>query len=362
MRRVTVAVPGRSYPILIGAGALETLGEQVREVGITGALALVQDAAVAPLYGARAAESLRRAGYAVMEVVVPSGEASKSLAQLGELYREFAGARLDRRAAVVALGGGVVGDLAGFAAASYLRGIELVQVPTTLLSQVDSSVGGKTGIDLPEGKNLVGAFHQPALVVADLATLETLPEREYVAGLAEIVKYGVIADSQLFRYLEENREAISGHYSHSLEHLVERSCQIKAEVVGQDERESGLREILNYGHTVGHAVEAVAGYGRYAHGEAVAIGMVAAGRLSRARGWLAPGDEQRIRVLLEAFGLPVGLHEPLPREALLAAMRLDKKTRGSELRFVLARGIGRVETAAVPEAEVTTALDAIWPE
>jgi 3-dehydroquinate synthase len=356
MREITVPVGDRSYPILLGAGILDSLGTHVRAAGIRGSVALVQDQAVAGLFGRRVRRSLEAAGYRVSPVAVPSGEASKSLAQLGALYEAFAGARLDRGSAVVALGGGVIGDLAGFAAATYLRGIDFVQVPTTLLAQVDASVGGKTGIDLPTGKNLVGAFHQPRLVLIDLETLDTMPEAEYRAGFAEVIKYGVIEDACLFDFLESNRDALLGHYPDALLHVVARSCEIKARVVGQDERESGLRAILNYGHTVGHAVETAAGYGEYLHGEAVAIGMAAAGRLSSRLGWLSDEDAERIERLLAGYGLPVRLREPLPEEGLVRAMRLDKKARDGELRFILARAIGRVESAPVLEPDARAAL------
>jgi 3-dehydroquinate synthase len=361
MREITVALPDRGYPILIGPGLLDSLGARVGEAGIRDTIALVRDSGLPAAYGERARASLEGAGFKVAPVTVPEGERSKSLAALQELYGAFAAAALDRGSAVVALGGGVVGDLAGFAAATYLRGIAFVQVPTTLLAQVDASVGGKTGIDLPAGKNLVGAFHQPRLVLADLGTLATLPETEFRSGLAEVVKYGVIADPELFAFLEGKREAVLGRRPEALERIVARSCEIKADIVTQDERESGLRAVLNYGHTVGHAVEAVAGYGRYLHGEAVAIGMAAAGALARAQGRLSAPDAERIEALLQALGLPVRLRAPLAAEALLAAMRLDKKARGGELRFVLARSIGEVELAAVPAEEVARALQAVQP-
>ncbi|HEU4753500.1 MAG TPA: 3-dehydroquinate synthase, partial [Armatimonadota bacterium] len=284
------------------------------------------------------------------------------LEQLADVYHHLVAAGLDRRSAVVALGGGVVGDLAGFAAASYLRGIDFVQVPTTLLAQVDASVGGKTGIDLPEGKNLVGAFHQPRLVFIDLQTLDTLPEPDYRAGLAEIIKYGVIWDPELFRFLEVNRTAVLAHQPEELEHLVARSCEIKAEVVGRDEREGGLRAVLNYGHTIGHAVEAVAGYGRYLHGEAVAIGMAAAGRLAARRGWLPESTAQRIETLIREYGLPARLREPLPVGPLMEAMLRDKKTQSGELRFILARDIGRVEVAPVAAEDVRAVLETVGAE
>jgi len=359
MREVAVPLPGLEYPIRIGPGLIGALGEQMRGCGLHGAVALVQDAGVAGLYGPAARASLEGVGFAVTPIVVPAGEGSKCLAQLGALYEAFAAAALDRTASVVALGGGVVGDLAGFAAASYLRGVALVQVPTTLLAQVDSSVGGKTGIDLPAGKNLVGAFHQPRLVVVDVDTLRTLPERERRAGLAEVVKYGVIRDPALFAAVETNREALMGHQPNVLETVIARCCEIKAEVVVADERESGVRAILNYGHTIGHAVEAVAGYGTYLHGEAVAIGMAAAGALGRDLGLWSAAEEARVNALLTACGLPTRLAEPLPADTLIEAMRRDKKTRAGELRFVLADSIGAVRVHPVSEAAARAAIAAV---
>lgn len=361
MREVTVPLSDRSYPIVIGNGILEELGPRLRGLGMRGSLAVVQDSQIARSYGQRVLASLEQAGYRATSVVVPSGEASKSLAELSALYDAFSAARLDRRSVVVAVGGGVVGDLAGFAAASYLRGIDFVQVPTTLLAQVDSSVGGKTGVDLPSGKNLVGAFHQPRLVLADLDTLATLPERDYVAGLAEIIKYGIIFDPELFAYLESNREAALRHHPDVLTHLVARSCEIKADVVGKDERESGLRAILNYGHTIGHAVEVAAGYGRYLHGEAVAIGTVAANWLSTRQGWLTTADAARIDRLLADYGLPVRLEEALDSQEILTAMQLDKKTLDGVFQFVLAHGIGRVEVEPLSAALALEALQVIAP-
>lgn len=362
MRRITVPLPGRSYEILIGSDLLDALGEHVRGAGVQGkVLGVVQDATVAALYGERVAASLCAAGFEVVPVTVPAGETSKSLSQLGEIYDAFAAGGLDRSSAVVTLGGGVAGDLGGFAAATYMRGIDFVQVPTTLLAQVDASVGGKTGIDLECGKNLVGAFHQPRLVFVALETLASLPDREFRAGMAEVLKYGVISDAAFFNYLESNSQATLDHQPDELATLVARSCEIKAEVVGHDEREAGLRAILNYGHTIGHAVEAVAGYGEYLHGEAIAIGMVAAGWLSQRLGWLNADDAARICRLIAAYGLPVRLEQPLDPAAILAAMRLDKKTRGGTLRFVLARGIGQVEMTPVSEALALEAVASIQP-
>jgi 3-dehydroquinate synthase len=354
MREIVVPLAGREYSILIGPGALRELGPRLAALGFRGRVALVQDAGAARHHGAAAAASLTQAGFQTTAIDVPAGEASKCLAQLGALWDAFAAAGLDRRSAVVTLGGGMIGDLGGFAAATYLRGIDFVQVPTTLLAQVDASVGGKTAIDLPAGKNLVGAFHQPRLVIADLATLRTLPEREYRAGLAEVIKYGVIADAAFFGDLESHREAALRQEIGALTYLVGSSCEIKAQVVGEDERESGLRAILNYGHTIGHAIETVAHF-RYLHGECVSLGMVAAGRLAVTRGLLAESHEQRIRALLAAYGLPTALDEPLPAEAILEAMLHDKKTRSGELNFVLASHIGEVQVLPVPPEEALAA-------
>lgn len=314
---------------------------------------------MATLYGHRVEAALRAAGFQVAPVTVPSGEASKCLEQLGALWDAFAGAALDRGSAVVALGGGMVGDLAGFAAATYLRGIPFVQVPTTLLAQVDASVGGKTAIDLPAGKNLVGAFHQPRLVLMDLETLSSLPDRDFRAGMAEVIKYGVIWDPQLFSDLEANRDALLRHQPDVLGDVIARCCEIKAEVVGQDERESGLRAILNYGHTIGHAVERVGGFDAYQHGEAISVGMAAAGWLSQRLAGLDGPGAGRITTLLEEYGLPVRAREPLPEEALMAAMLRDKKTRDGELRFVLAERIGAVRTVTVPADLAREALRAV---
>jgi 3-dehydroquinate synthase len=324
-------------------------------------VALVYDAALASTHLPSARVALEAAGFRVVSIAVPSGEESKSLDGLSALYDALSAARLDRRTTLVALGGGVTGDLAGFAAATYLRGIDFVQVPTTLLAQVDSSVGGKTGIDLPGGKNLVGAFYQPQLVLIDLDTLQTLPEAEYRAGLAEVVKYGVIADAPFFSWLEANREAILRHEPEETAQLIARCCEIKAAVVGQDEREAGLRAILNYGHTVGHAVEAAAGFGWYRHGEAVSIGMTAAGTLSESLTGLRAGERIRIETLLSDFGLPTRVREPLPTDALLAAMRLDKKALDGELQFVLASAVGSVAVRPVGESEVREAISTIQP-
>ncbi|RME91070.1 MAG: 3-dehydroquinate synthase, partial [Verrucomicrobia bacterium] len=268
-------------------------------------------------------------------------------------YDQMAAHRLERRSFVVALGGGVVGDLAGFIAATYLRGIPFVQVPTSLLAQVDSSVGGKVGVNLPAGKNLVGAFYQPRLVLCDLDTLDTLPERELRAGLAEVIKYGIIWDAALFRRLERDLEKLLRREEGPMASVVARCCRIKADVVAQDEKESGLRAILNFGHTVGHALENISGYGRYLHGEAIAIGQVAAARMSARLLGLPARDVERIRALLERAGLPVRVRlSPARLEKLFEAMRLDKKVSGGEVKFVLADAIGRVRFGVKAPPEV----------
>jgi 3-dehydroquinate synthase len=373
MPRVEVAVPGSEYSILVGPGVLSGVGPELRALSMEGSAVIVTHPEIPPAYAAAVHHSLEAAGFRVEMAFVPRGEASKSLEGLETLYHRFTSMRLDRRSTVVALGGGVIGDLAGFAAATYLRGLALVQVPTTLLAQVDASVGGKTAIDLPAGKNLVGAFHQPRLVVADVASLATLPERELRSGMAEVVKYGMIADAGLFALLEQQVERVLAAEPEILTSLVVRSCEIKAEVVRQDPNEQGLRAILNYGHTVGHALEAVLGYGVITHGAAVAIGMSVAGRLAVRLGMLSLQAAERQDDLLRRLGLPIlrtngdaeaapGLEaaEPLPElppaEALLEAMLLDKKSVGGRLRFVLARDIGTVEVREVTAEEVIAVI------
>lgn len=343
MRTVKVPLGGRSYSILIGRGLLSRLGSECRRLGLGRRCAVISDRQVAPLYAKAALRSLADAGFEPVLITVPAGETAKSLAQARRCYDELAAHRLERQSFLVALGGGVVGDLAGFVAATYLRGIAFVQVPTTLLAQVDSSVGGKVGVNLKAGKNLVGAFHQPRRVLCDLDTLATLPPREFRAGLAEVIKYGIICDAALFKRLERDLPKVLKLDPQSLAEVVARCCAIKAEVVAQDETETGLRAILNFGHTIGHALEAISGYGRYLHGEAIAIGQVAAARLSTMRLGLPPEQAARIRELLARAGLPVGLRLTRGQFArLLAAMRLDKKVSGGEIKFVLSRRIGEV--------------------
>jgi 3-dehydroquinate synthase len=339
-KTVTVRLGERSYPIAIGG---DLPPASVLPPGQATGVMIVSDSHVDPLYGALRQAAFARMGCRVVRATVPAGESSKDWKWAAELWSLAAQAGLDRTSVIVALGGGMVGDLAGFVAATYLRGVRLIQMPTSLLAMVDSSVGGKTAINLPQGKNLVGAFYQPVEVVADLNTLGTLPEREYRSGLAEVVKYGVIWDAAFFRCLEEQAEALLARRANVLERVVARCCEIKAEVVAIDERESGPRAVLNFGHTLAHALETAAGYGRWLHGEAVAIGMAFAAQLSVATHGMPAAEAARMTGLLKRLGLPVGPGEGgAPWPALREAMRADKKTVQGSLRFVLARRLGAV--------------------
>ncbi len=343
MRRVPVSLGQRSYHILVGSSLLQELGRHCSRFGLASKCAIISDSKVAPRFGSFIVQTLTDAGFDPRMIVVPAGERSKKLAEVERCYLALAKHRLERKSFVIALGGGVVGDLAGFVAATYLRGIPFVQIPTTLLAQVDSSVGGKVGVNLPAGKNLVGAFYQPRLVLCDSATLEPLPEREFRAGLAEVIKYGIIYDAPLFRRLERDLEKILARDKTVLEPIIARCCAIKAEVVGQDEMESGLRAILNFGHTIGHALEAISKYGRWLHGEAISIGQVAAAEISAELTGLPTAEVDRIRLLFERAGLPVQTRlNSSQRTKLFDAMRLDKKTSGGEVKFVLAKRIGQV--------------------
>lgn len=341
--KVHVELGARSYDIVIKAGLLDRLPDLLKEHGLDAPRGMIlTDERVDRLHTYPLQQRLVEAGLKYPRSVVPSGEESKSREALFHVYDDAVEAGLDRKSVLLAVGGGVIGDLGGYAAASYMRGIRYVQVPTTLLSMVDSAVGGKTGINLPQGKNLIGAFHQPSLVVCDLNTLKTLPPREYRSGLAEVIKYGIIYDRVLFDFIADHLDAALAADLIVLEHLVSRSCMIKAEVVSQDETESGLRAILNFGHTLGHAIEAVAGYGKFLHGEAISVGMVYAARLSCALTGLKPEEAGRIEQLFTRAQLPVKA-KGLSWDALRKAMSVDKKSAGGLPRFVLAREIGRVE-------------------
>jgi 3-dehydroquinate synthase len=350
--KVTVELGARSYDILIKPGLLENLPKWLADYGLTPEKGLIiTDDKVDPLYGYPAQKRLLDAGSKYPRTIVPSGETSKSRESLFRIYDDAIEAGLDRKALIIAVGGGVVGDVGGYAAASFMRGLRYVQIPTTLLAMVDSAVGGKTGINLPQGKNLIGAFHQPSLVLCDLNALKTLPGREFRAGLAEVIKYGIIYDPVFFDFCEEHlTEAVNGEIP-VLEHMVGRSCMIKAEVVSQDETESGLRAILNYGHTMGHAIEAIAGYGKYLHGEAISIGMVFASRLSVQLTGLPSAVAHRIEKLFVLAGLPVKAPD-LNWSQLRKAMGVDKKSTAGLPRFVLAKSIGSVEFGVPVEEKI----------
>ena len=343
MDTLRVELGDRGYDIVIGEGVLSTLGERLRPACAGSRIALISNHTVWGLYGAMARESLTSAGFEVAEVVIPDGEEHKGLLWMEIIYGQLLKHNLDRTCTIVALGGGVVGDMAGFAAATFMRGIRFVQVPTTLLAQVDSAVGGKTGVNHALGKNMIGAFWQPSLVLADLDTLKTLPERELKAGMAEVMKYGVIRDREFLEYLRREREAVMALDPDTLSHIVRRSCEIKAQVVAEDEREAGVRAILNYGHTIGHAVETATGYSRFLHGEAVAIGMVQAARLAVQLGRMPGDDEGVIEEVVKAYGLPHQVPGDITVDALMKAMSRDKKSVAGDMRFVLPERIGSVE-------------------
>src|SRR5213592_3873090 len=323
---IKVPLGVRSYTISIGSNLLSRLGHECKRLYLGQRCAVITDRNVAPHYGQAAVKNLEAAGFEPTLITVPAGETAKSLKVVASCYDQLAEQRLERKSFVVALGGGVVGDLAGFIAATYLRGVDFVQAPTTLLAQVDSSVGGKVGVNLKAGKNLVGAFYQPRIVLCDLEALKTLPRREFRAGLAEVIKYGIIYDRSLFEMLERKLPRLLKLDSSTLGEVVARCCAIKAEVVGQDETESGLRAILNFGHTIGHAIEAISGYGHYLHGEAISIGQMAAAYLSAELLGLPQRDVERIAGLFEKAGLPTHVQlNPAQRDKLFEAMRHDKK-------------------------------------
>ncbi|MEJ2683469.1 MAG: 3-dehydroquinate synthase [Candidatus Sulfobium sp.] len=342
MQKIRVDLGDRSYNIAIDSGMLAEIGRALEKFEFGGRLALVSNPTVYGFYGKVVSGSIRASGFELTEIIIPDGEEYKSLPWVEKIYGELLKARLDRKSALVALGGGVIGDITGFAASTYMRGVDFVQVPTTLLAQVDSSVGGKTGVNHPLGKNMIGSFWQPRLVWADTGTLKTLPGRQYLAGIAEVIKYGVIWDEEFFSFLAENREKILGLDDVAVAHIVKRSCEIKADVVSRDERESGLRAILNYGHTIGHAIETASGYGKHLHGEAVAIGMCLEARLARAKGLISAEQTDRIEALVRSYGLPFELPAETDPAVLFSSMKLDKKAVAGELRFVLPEEIGKV--------------------
>lgn len=355
---LAVDLAAHRYPIRIGRGLLDA-ATNWRSALRGGHALIVSDSNVAPLYARRLQEALARTAgeMQVTALTLPAGEAHKNLDAVATVLDALATLGATRDACVLALGGGVVGDIAGFAAACWMRGIDCVQIPTTLLAMVDSSVGGKTGVDHPAGKNLIGAFHQPRAVIADLDTLSTLPDRELRAGIAEVVKTACIGDAEFFAWLEAHADALMARDAAALEHAIATCCRFKASVVARDEREAGERALLNFGHTFGHALEVETGYHTLLHGEAVAIGMLQAARLSAHLGMAGDADGERLRVLLQHFGLPVDPPPSVAADALLARMRLDKKNRAGVLRLILWRGIGRAEIVeGVPNATVSAVL------
>lgn len=357
MRTFRVELGVNAHPVHVGAGILERLGVLARDAGLKpGRAAITSDANVAGLYAADALSSLKSAGFDPIMIEIPAGESSKSVEMLAAMYDRMAEAELDRQSVVFALGGGVTGDLGAFAAATFLRGIPVVQVPTTVVAQVDSSLGGKTGVNHPRAKNLIGAFYQPRMIVADVATLATLPEREFREGLAEVIKYGAIMDAPMVADLERGLDAILARDSDALESMVERSLRHKAKVVESDEREGNLRKILNFGHTVGHAIEASAGYGSYLHGEAVAIGMVAACGLSQRHAGLDAAESSRLKALIERAGLPVAMPSGWRSDDFEQAMRLDKKRAGKGVEFVLLDRLGHCTTKSLSIDAIVASL------
>lgn len=353
MQQISVDLGDRSYPILAGAGLI-TRGDLLRSHIKGSQVCIVTDDTVAPLYLEAVSRQLE--GLRVISVVLPTGEAYKNWSVLQQILDALLAARFDRKCCLLALGGGVVGDMTGFAAAIYQRGVDFIQVPTTLLSQVDSSVGGKTGINHPAGKNMIGAFYQPQAVIMDTDTLRTLPAREISAGLAEIIKYGLIRDVGFLAWLEQNMLQLRALDAEAVIYAIVRSCEIKAEVVAADEREGGVRAILNLGHTFGHAIEAHLGYGRWLHGEAVGAGMVMAADLSRRLGWITQQDQQRAISLISAAGLPVSSPEGMEVADYQLHMSVDKKVMDGKLRLVLLKQLGEAVVTGefAPQALIST--------
>ncbi len=357
METLTVSLAGRAYPIHIGRG-LAAKSELLLPYLAHAKTVVVSNTTVAPLHLERLVAPLRARGVEVVEIILPDGEKFKDWTTLNTIFDVLLAAHCERSTTLIALGGGVVGDMTGFAAACYQRGVAFIQVPTTLLAQVDSSIGGKTGINHPAGKNMIGAFHQPRLVLADSDFLQTLPDRELRAGLAEIFKIALIRDAGFLDWLEENLAALLARDAASLEHAILRACRNKAEVVVADERESGERALLNFGHTFGHAIEAGLGFGAWLHGEAVAAGMMMAAELSRRLGWIGPSEVARIETLLEKSGLPVQ-GPALGADRYLELMRHDKKVEGGRLRLVLLKEIGvGVVSDAAPAEQIAAAIEA----
>lgn len=356
MKTLELELGERSYPIHIGSKLIDQA--ELYKKHLKGSFtAVVTNETVAPLYADRVVKTLESLGQKVRLVVLPDGEVYKTWETLQKIFDALLESGADRKSTLVALGGGVIGDMTGFAAACYMRGIRFIQVPTTLLSQVDSSVGGKTGINHPLGKNMVGAFYQPQAVIADLDTLQTLPPKELAAGLAEVIKHGAIADANFFQWLEANIDSLNACDPKAMEHAVLRSCEIKSDVVAQDEKEGGVRATLNFGHTFGHAIEAGMGYGEWLHGEAVGCGMVMAADLSVRVGQLSADEAKRLKQLVAALKLPT-VPPRLGQERYMDLMSVDKKAEGGEVRYILLNGIGRSTIQVVDDQIVAQTLEA----
>lgn len=342
MEKVRVELAERSYEIIIGCKNLSLLGERILRFEFSPTIAVISNPTVFGIYGNEVMRSLRDANFNCISVIIPDGEQYKNITWVYNIITELLKNRLDRNSCLIALGGGVIGDITGFAASIYMRGINFVQVPTTLLSQVDSSVGGKTGVNHELGKNMIGTFYQPRLVWIDIDTLKTLPRRELLCGISEIIKYGVIWDRELFEFLDKNKDSVLSLEPSAMAYIIRRSCEIKADIVSRDEQERGLRAILNYGHTIGHAVETETEYKRFLHGEAVAIGMNIEARLSWQMGLINKGDVIRIKRVIESYGLPSELPEDIDINSLISHMMIDKKVEAGQMRFILPEEIGRV--------------------
>jgi len=353
--RLNVDLGERSYPIVIGTDLLTDIELIANLPGRQ--FAVVTNTVVAPLYLDRVSATLKAAGKQCIPIVLPDGEEEKNIDNLMAIFTALLEKKCDRKTSLLALGGGVIGDMTGFAAATYMRGVPYVQVPTTLLAQVDSSVGGKTAINHPFGKNMIGAFYQPQIVLADTSTLATLPDRELSAGLAEVIKHGAIIDTEFFHWLEQNMHALRARDAQALAYAIRRSCEIKAEVVRQDERESGLRAILNFGHTFGHAIEAGLGYGEWLHGEAVGCGMAMAADLSVRMGYLSPAEQASIVALIKAAGLPT-VAPDLGVGRWLDLMEVDKKNEGGQIKFILLKPLGTSTMTEVPSELLQATLTA----
>jgi 3-dehydroquinate synthase len=359
---IAVELPSESYQIQIESGNLDTIGSQATNLGLGKKCLIVSNPVIFKHYGEKLLNSLSQAGFQPQSCLIPAGERYKTANSIQKIYDVALANRLERSSTLIALGGGVIGDMTGFAAATWLRGINFIQVPTSLLAMVDASIGGKTGINHPQGKNLIGAFYQPRLVAIDTQVLKTLPTREFRAGMAEVIKYGVIWDSELFRQLEACPKIDQLRYvpEELISQILQRSCQAKADVVSQDEKEAGLRAILNYGHTIGHAVESLTGYRVVNHGEAVGIGMVAAGAIAVALDLWDRESLERQNLLIQKAGLPTRLPQGIDIEGILESLQTDKKVKDGKVRFILPTEIGKVKiTDQVPAKVIREVLEAM---